>query len=67
MEPVSPKLEAWNPNHWTTREFPRDRIIILISLLKKLRHREVDKFAQVQVACMRERQDLNPDSNPVLL
>ena len=42
------------------------RIIILISLLKKLRHREVDKIAQVQVACMRESQDLNPDSNPVL-
>ena len=66
MKPGSPELEAWSPNHWTTRDFPRDRIIILISLLKKLRHREVEKFAQVQVACMRESQDLNPDSNPVL-
>ena len=22
IEPVSPAVETWSPNHWTTREFP---------------------------------------------
>ena len=22
IEPVPPAVEAWSPNHWTTKEFP---------------------------------------------
>ena len=27
VEPGSPVVEAWSPNHWTTREFPQITIL----------------------------------------
>ena len=27
IEPGAPEVEVWNPNHWTTREFPRMYIL----------------------------------------
>ena len=30
IEPVSSAVKAWSPNHWTTKEFPRDVHLIII-------------------------------------
>ena len=27
IKPVSPAVEAWSPNHWTARDFPREDIL----------------------------------------
>ena len=27
IEPVSPAMEVWTPNHWTAREFPGIEIL----------------------------------------
>ena len=36
IEPVPPAMEAWNPNHWTSKELPPVgviNVIILVSML----------------------------------
>ena len=32
VEPMSPALEAWSPNHWTTRELPYTNFRIVCSV-----------------------------------
>ena len=34
FEPVPPAVDAWSPNHWTTREFP---IITVLYVRKQTR------------------------------
>ena len=33
VEPLPPAVEAWSPNHWTTREAPRTSLLLLPDLL----------------------------------
>ena len=31
IEPGSPAVEAWNPNHWTAREFPKEPKFLILA------------------------------------
>ena len=30
IEPVSPAMEAWSPNHWTAGEFPLYTVFVIM-------------------------------------
>ena len=52
IEPRPSAVKAWNPNHWTTREFPPGECFFSVFLSQYLLHRNSQKYNKGRMALL---------------